>query len=580
MPARPPVSLEELQHYPRMTSWFNPGLLTKLLWKVIVSDLFGQYADRRLIVAALDTVPEPDDPAQEPELVKRARKLKLEPDPEGAVWIDFVADLGDGFDATYAIATLLAKDSHTIAGHTLPRGRLLVMGGDEVYPLASAEDYQKKLRDPYGWAFPDTDPREANGVPCCAIPGNHDWYDGLTVFLALFARQETLHLGNWRSCQRRSYFAFELTPTWWLWCLDTQLDDDIDQPQKDYFAQIARHMPEHAKIIMCGPEPGWLYTKGSLKALEIIDYAIGIANAARKSLTIPIVLSGDTHHYSRYYAKQTNTHFVTSGGGGAFLHPTHGLEDEIEIRWLNKKVQLSLKTEPGPAHAPNETPACYPSRQHSRGLLGGDILFAFRNWGFSLLLGAIYFVFAAMMTAREHPDVRILTYVVLVGGMLGYFIYQEKKRIDVKIAAVIHGSVHFAAVVILTEIFLWVNEDLLSLTGYPWLLVLALEVGLTGAVVAGSIFGAYLLITCGWFNMNHNDAFSAMRLDSHRHFLRIRIKDDEVRIFAVGLHEVPRRADWRLNPHWKAGSPTQPAYVPPEPLRPHLIENEPIVIRV
>ena len=88
MPARPPVSLEELQNYPRMASWFNPRLLTRLLWKVVVSDLFGQYADRRLIVAALDT-------ATEAELVARARKLKLSPDAGGAVWVDFVADLGD-----------------------------------------------------------------------------------------------------------------------------------------------------------------------------------------------------------------------------------------------------------------------------------------------------------------------------------------------------------------------------------------------------------------------------------------------------------------------------------------------------
>jgi hypothetical protein len=49
MPATPPPSLAALAKYPKMTAWFNPGLLAKLLWRVIVSDLFGQYADRRLI---------------------------------------------------------------------------------------------------------------------------------------------------------------------------------------------------------------------------------------------------------------------------------------------------------------------------------------------------------------------------------------------------------------------------------------------------------------------------------------------------------------------------------------------------
>ena len=42
-------SLIELQRYPQMTRWFNPGLLIKLLWRVIIADVFGQYADRRLI---------------------------------------------------------------------------------------------------------------------------------------------------------------------------------------------------------------------------------------------------------------------------------------------------------------------------------------------------------------------------------------------------------------------------------------------------------------------------------------------------------------------------------------------------
>ena len=68
MPATPPPSLDALAKYPKMTAWFNPKLLAKLLWRVIVSDLFGQYADRRLIVAALDTV-------SSKELVKRAKQF-------------------------------------------------------------------------------------------------------------------------------------------------------------------------------------------------------------------------------------------------------------------------------------------------------------------------------------------------------------------------------------------------------------------------------------------------------------------------------------------------------------------------
>jgi hypothetical protein len=140
MPATAPPPLEELAKYPTMTRWFRPGLLAKLLWRVVVSELFGQYADRRLIVAALDTVS--DD-----ELIERAQQFApgsgnedctLTPDPEGAVWIDYVADLGDGFDATYAIASLLAQETLTIAGHVTRRGQILMMGGRRGLPQCVA----------------------------------------------------------------------------------------------------------------------------------------------------------------------------------------------------------------------------------------------------------------------------------------------------------------------------------------------------------------------------------------------------------------------------------------------------------
>src|SRR5215471_14601890 len=386
MPATAPPPLEELAKYPTMTRWFRPGLLAKLLWRVIVAELFGQYADRRLIVAALDTVS--DD-----ELVERAQQFApgsgnddctLSPDPEGAIWIDYVADLGDGFDATYAIASLLAQETLTMGGQVTRRGQILIMGGDEVYPNASPETYRRQLRDPYDWAFPDPDPQSVKGPPVYAIPGNHDWYDGLVQFLALFSRREHLHLGGWRTHQRRSYFALQLTPTWWVWAVDAQLDDDIDQPQKDYFVTIAKKMPERSNLILCAPEPGWQYTlKQGNKSFSITDYVAWIAVEHCKGVQIPLVISGDTHHYSRYLGDDGMTQFVTSGGGGAFLHPTHQLADTVnihrpddDIMWLGGRVKtLSLAENPAPDGedgkvAPHK--ACYPTRRESLWMLAGN----------------------------------------------------------------------------------------------------------------------------------------------------------------------------------------------------------------
>ena len=312
-------------------------------------------------------------------------------------------------------------------------------------------------------------------------------------------------------------------------------------------------------------------------ALEILDYAVSFANGAKKGLTIPLVLSGDTHHYSRYYEPTTKTHFITSGGGGAFLHPTHSCEDTVEIRWLDQKVNLSLKTDPGPGHAANDKAACYPTREESRALLRGDIFFAFKNFGFALVLGVVYFGFALLLSLRHHIDASIATGALLVGGMWMYFAYQEKHRPDVKIAAVVHGVLHFGAVWLIVWLCRLVNDDWLHLTGYPWLFALAVETVLGGAVIGGTIFGLYLLTTCRWFKMNHNDAFSAMRLDGYRNFLRLRIQGDNITIYPVGLDRVPRRNEWRINEKWKACDPTEPAYVPTSRLTPHVIEG-PIVV--
>src|SRR3954467_3304670 len=117
--------LDDTTRYPRMAHWFDPVLLLKLLNNVFLSSVFGQYADRRLMIAALDTVPMDEH-------VKRAKAIRTEfsAEAEGAIWIDWVADLGDGFDSTYAVASLLARKELKIDGVPLPRGQALIMGGD------------------------------------------------------------------------------------------------------------------------------------------------------------------------------------------------------------------------------------------------------------------------------------------------------------------------------------------------------------------------------------------------------------------------------------------------------------------
>ncbi|MFW8612700.1 metallophosphoesterase [Mesorhizobium ciceri] len=574
----PPPDLAGLARYPKMTGWFSPGLLLRLLWRVVLSDLFGQYADRRLIVAALDTVPED-------ELVKRARQFlpgqdnqevwNFGPDSDGAVWVDFVADLGDGFDATYAIASLISQEKLTVGGQQTRRGQLLVMGGDEVYPRAASETYQKQLRDPYDWAFPDPNPGLLKGPPVYAVPGNHDWYDGLVLFLALFCRKDHMHLGGWRTHQRRSYFAVQLTDQWWLWAIDAQLVDDVDQPQKEYFLEIAKAMPDNAKIILCGPEPGWLYTgKAGNRALRVMSYIGSIALKQRRGLTIPLVLSGDTHHYSRYVADDGSAQFVTSGGGGAFLHPTHQVEPSVNLdrvsdgySWLSGQIK-------GLRLGANEQgrEAVYPSKADSLSMLRGNFVFVAYNPAFALVLGSAYWLISLMGKALTY-DIYYIAPILLVAGFWGYTKNQEGGGAKTGLVSLANGIVHSLCVAATVTLVAWFNGRFGGLGGWPRtsFLLTAAETILIGGLVGGSLFGAYLYVTSRWLNMNHNDAFSSMRRDSHRHFLRMRIKGDTVTVFPVGLTDVPKRRDWRLNSE-KLGNPA-PVYTPQSALKPQLIEQ-------
>jgi hypothetical protein len=59
------------------------------------------------------------------------------------LWIDFVADTGDDHDVSQAVARMLfsayavEEEGHT---RTLPRGDLLLFGGDTAYPVATGEE--------------------------------------------------------------------------------------------------------------------------------------------------------------------------------------------------------------------------------------------------------------------------------------------------------------------------------------------------------------------------------------------------------------------------------------------------------
>jgi hypothetical protein len=56
-----------------------------------------------------------------------------------------------------------------------------------------------------------------------AIPGNHDWYDGLFAFSRCILDRDWL--GGWRLPQRCTYFCLQLPRGWWIFALDQALGE-------------------------------------------------------------------------------------------------------------------------------------------------------------------------------------------------------------------------------------------------------------------------------------------------------------------------------------------------------------------
>lgn len=330
---------------PPMVRWYDPRLLARVGVRTMVSSVFGQYADQRLIQAATDQTADSDLLKRydftDPNAVTWQNRIFVEPSSQ-AYWVDYIADVGDGFESTYTLAYLLAQEQLTPTGATEPlrHGDVLIMGGDQCYPQATREDYKKRLQTPYEWAL-DV-PRAERKL--FAIPGNHDWYDGLASFDSLFcASRDKLsnglgtRIGGWQCLQHRSYWALRMPHRWWIWGTDIQFSKYLDVSQVNYFRSVAAQMNEGDKLIICMAQPNWLMA--DFAGADDEQNFFKITSIARdRGIQICAIVAGDWHHYAHYFAHEIGVHFFTSGGGGAFLHPTHQLKDHLTVRWPERKT--------------------------------------------------------------------------------------------------------------------------------------------------------------------------------------------------------------------------------------------------
>lgn len=560
----------------KMFGWYDPGPLLRTAVDVAFSTIFGRHADHRLIEAITPLQTQPYfDYSSEHHTGPDGGVVPILESARAEIWIDYVADVGDGWDSTYAIAYCLSQHLTLVdpkgKEHATQRGAILVMGGDEVYPTASREQYQSRLVQPYEAALKRTDPPHPH---LFVIPGNHDWYDSLASFTRMFCARRWF--AGWKTRQDRSYFALKLPQGWWLLGTDVQLASEIDDAQVSFFRNIAEcEMKDGDRVILCNAEPHWIYAHIYGKSDSDYDES-NLAYLENKILKrrISVFLAGDLHHYRRHEAED-HTQKVTAGGGGAFLHPTHGptvdvlTEGEAELRTAVPPRRFKLQK-------------AFPPANVSRALCWRNWVFAWLNPTFGGVTAILYLltawavmaplnafgwdqkwkalrqaIFAAMTTQAGALWIGLILLAIVL-------FTDTHSRLYRWIAGLSHGVAHLFAVFVLG----WCADRLFNISSlhsnqFPgafaeWKLLGAAALIFAGGWIIGSeIMGAYLWISLNLFGRHQNEAFSSLRIPDYKNFLRLHIGNrGQLTIYPVGIETVPR--NWRE----VATDGTTPRYVP------------------
>jgi hypothetical protein len=592
----------------KMVGWFDFEQLINTGLKTVISTTLGNYADRREIEAALS----PDYTFYD-----LSEKFDEHNENKDEIWVDYISDLGDGFNSTYTMAHLLGKMTLKVGKEQLKQGDILIMGGDEVYPTPEIEQYNNRLKGPYKAAFPDPDDenywlpkdkislkRQKRAVKepldplqrppfLFAIPGNHDWYDGLSNFIKIFTQQR--RFGNWQTLQKRSYFAIKLKHDCWIWGTDVQLDSDIDQPQKLYFKHIGSIMPNNSKIIMCTAEPAWVYRSIVPKNTSYtrLDYFIKnyidndngwlepetdekTGKKTVKSHQLIATLTGDLHHYAHYCETDKNghqfNHMFTAGGGGAFLHPTHNLPKEL-TGLINENPVLQN---------------CYPDVKTSKWLSYQNFLFPIINKQFFAFMGVFYVLFAWLLwkvkpgvttigLISKHESLKLEYFVnsipifssilifVLAFLLFGFYKFTDTgstKNKFVWLFGVFHGLVHIVGLFVMSWLLARYNMNFDPSKNDPIVLsfVFIIQLFVFGGLCGAFIMGLYLFFSNHFFNIHVTESFSGLAIEGYKNFIRIKFEKDKITVFPLAVDSIVK--NWKNYntddfPMFKIGQPSK-----------------------
>ncbi|MBB1493134.1 hypothetical protein H5395_16805 [Paracoccus sp. MC1854] len=598
---------------PAAVGWFGVRQLVGTGLHALVTAVIGTRSARREVLAALDTGPKPDY------VIGPAGYFDFS--AKDVLWLDYVADLGDGFDATEAVAWLVARDYVFLraAGEkveqpvppdmlsespadalprsvALPAAEVLVFGGDETYPVASQENYRDRTMGPYYAARPwgGRDPA-VGGRALFAIPGNHDWYDGLGAFIRCFC-QPGRWTGCWQAQQIRSYFALRLPHGFWLWGVDLATEDDIDPPQLAYFRNQAAQMQPGDQLVLCAPKPAWLTRDAAVQqdvpdpaswhAWGKLEHILGLAT--ERGATVPLLISGDLHHYCRYVVKgPEKRHYVTCGGGGAFTLGTAGTPEKLVF-------------EDGTT---TQRKAAFPSTRESEDMRNRVWRLVYRHKVFcatlsALMLGLIWILNSASFVLLEEAsgapviDAPLLAGLIehgagpLIADLVAVLVFSPVSVVATGFVAMgfvafartgaslctpvwgpwVAGLLHFVVQLAAAFAIAALASRLIVTLGAPVVLetLLMLAGAVTvGWIVHGMLMAAYLWLSNLAIKGHELELYSSQAIEGWKSFLRLRVDAEGLTVFPIGLVKVP---GWRPAPA-TAGAKPAPSRAFPRGMR-------------
>ena len=405
----------------------------------------------------------------------------------------------------------------------------------------------------------------------------------------------------------------KLTRNWWLWGIDIQFDAYIDEPQLGYFDRAALKLNGGDRVLLATGKPSWTdVTPNSpsyenLRYLEerIIETGGRVERVVRPAdrpdppdpaPTVPVMLTGDDHHYARYESDDGLRHKLTAGGGGAFLSATHHLRDTVALtRGYDDQAEdtdYHLKKR-------------YPSLQESRLMAPAALwLLPLRNWRFILAVFVAYLVPALLLqvpTAVLTTD-RSSSFSDFLGAtawsewtayacavlFLFLFVYAAVERLGRRaFVAVLHAFAHVMLLAFFVAVAAWICHVLAWWLETGWFRDVVLEGDVTVAIlgaflamVPGTILVAAYLVSTDLisrkgraFARHTTELFAAQQRTGHKNFLRIHISD-ETGAMTIYPICVPRAAEFEFR---TGGTGYEPFFKPKEPIEWGLIE-EPIVV--